>query len=671
MVVLRYLGSALALLLALFLFGAGSPSPQLPVLIEQVRLQVDANRAMAYMRQVWETDRWFTFPKFQETAQILKSTLEKIGLQDVELLGAPADGVTQVGYWTMPLAWDVKSARLEIVEPVVSEELRVLADYGRVPASLGMWSGPTPPEGLVAEVIEGNQAIYAQDWRGKMVLMRENPANMKWLLAQKGAAGAINAFTENPDLKDDRQWINAWGDRGWGFTKGNKPLLCFSITPRQHDQLRKLLAGGKSVRVEAVVDSRYYPGVYPYVTGRLRGTGTEEVLVLGHTSEQGAHDNATGVAAMLEALGALRQAISSGKLPQPRRSIRILAMGEMYGSMHYIATNQERMSRTVAALCIDTPAGPYEQAGTEYTFHLNPHPAASFADAFILKVAGSYYKGKRPFHSKEYTTGTDTYLSDPMIGIPTVWPYSGTGVHSHHNSADKPETVDPRSLRDLTILTAAYLYYLAAAGETDAAWLAELALTRGQQQVVMSIDSTLDAVPSADSRRLGDLLREGRARIEYSRDRAQQSIRSVSRLLSASQPTWLTKLEDTLSQSARLQMQRLESAIQRRAQELGVEQIQLAPEPRDPKLNEASDLVVRRKRFGTLPLDEIAPDQREGQPNGAWADTPVKALYWCDGHRSLAEVIRLTRLEVGSTNFDFVKYFRFLEKKGYVEFVTR
>jgi hypothetical protein len=425
------------------------------------------------------------------------------------------------------------------------------------------------------------------------------------------------------------------------------------------------------VRVKAVVDSRYYSGVYPYVTGRLPGTGTEEVLVLGHTSEQGAHDNATGVAAMLEALGALHQAISSGKLPQPRRSIRILAMGEMYGSMHYIATNPERMSRTVAALCIDTPAGSYEQPGTEYTFHLNPHAAASFVDAFVLKLAGTYYKGKRPFHSKEYATGTDTYLSDPMIGIPTVWPYSGTGVHSHHNSADRPETVDARSLRDLAVLSAAYLYYLAAAGETDAAWLAELALTRGQQQVVMSIDSTLDAVLGADSRRLSDLWRDGRARIEYARDRGQQSVRSVSRLLPSSQPSWLGKLEDTLSQAAHLQRQRLESAIQRRVQELGVAQIEPAPQPEDSLAEEARRLVVKRKRFGTLPLDEIAPDQREGQPNGAWADVPVKALYWCDGHRTLAEVVKLTQLEVGASNFDLVKYFRFLEKKGYVEFVVK
>src|SRR5262249_47719497 len=153
------------------------------------------------------------------------------------------------------------------------------------------------------------------------------------------------------------------------------------------DYLRKLLAEGKRVRLKAVVDSRYYSGLYPYVTGRLPGTGSEEVLVLGHTSEQGAHDNATGVAAMLEALGALKRAITAGTLSQPRRSIRMLAMGEMYGSMHYIATHSEQVKRTVAALCIDTPAASYDRAGTEYTFYFNPHAASSFVDAFVLKVA--------------------------------------------------------------------------------------------------------------------------------------------------------------------------------------------------------------------------------------------------------------------------------------------
>ena len=130
-------------------------------------------------------------------------------------------------------------------------------------------------------------------------------------------------------------------------------------------------------------------------------------------------------------------------------------------------------------------------------------------------------------------------------------------------------------------------------------------------------------------------------------------------------------MEETISQSAHLQAQRLESSVQRRAKELGVAPIQPAAEPADPQLEDARNLIVKRKRFATLPLDDLAPDQRESQPSGAWADTPVKALYWCDGRRPLAEVIRLTRLEVGSTNFDFVRYFRFLKKRSYVEFVGR
>ena len=82
---------------------------------------------------------------------------------------------------------------------------------------------------------------------------------------------------------------------------------------------------------------------------------------------------------------------------------------------------------------------------------------------------------------------------------------------------------------------------------------------------------------------------------------------------------------------------------------------------------EAAKLVVHRKGIGTIPLDELAPDRREGYPSGAWDSTAIIALYWCDGRRNLAEVIRLTRLERGPVKFDFVGYFKFLARKGYVE----
>ena len=81
----------------------------------------------------------------------------------------------------------------------------------------------------------------------------------------------ISENTENRDLVDERGWVNSFGDNGWSFTKGSSPLVCFSITPRGSQLLRGLLQKGP-VKVRANVDSRYYAGVYPYVTGVIRGT---------------------------------------------------------------------------------------------------------------------------------------------------------------------------------------------------------------------------------------------------------------------------------------------------------------------------------------------------------------------------------------------------------------
>src|SRR5574340_1505296 len=118
-------------------------------------------------------------------------------------------------------------------------------------------------------------------------------------------------------------------------------------------------------------------------------------------------------------------------------------MGELYGSMPYLTANAERVKRTVAAMCVDTPAASYRLAGTEYTWSLAPGAASPYTDALILRLADEYFPVvKRPWRWQPYTSGTDNYLGDPLIGIPTEWPYSGTGVHTHHNSEDRPETVD-------------------------------------------------------------------------------------------------------------------------------------------------------------------------------------------------------------------------------------
>ena len=124
--------------------GNAQPSSgaRLDALIETIRAEVHPQDAMERMRRIYSTDRWFTFSKFQQTAQYLKSALTDMGLEHIEMLAAPADGVSQFGFWTEPMAWDVKQAKLEIIEPTVPPDQVTLAVFEKVPTSLGMWSGP-------------------------------------------------------------------------------------------------------------------------------------------------------------------------------------------------------------------------------------------------------------------------------------------------------------------------------------------------------------------------------------------------------------------------------------------------------------------------------------------------------------------------------------------------
>ncbi|MPZ20277.1 MAG: DUF4910 domain-containing protein [Luteitalea sp.] len=663
--------------------------PQLEKIVQEVRAEINPSEAMSFVLRTNETDRWFTFPKFHETARYLEATMKAIGLHDVERLAAPADGMTQFGFWTMPLAWDVKEAVLEIVEPAHADTRGVLADYRKTPASLVMWSGPTPPDGIIADVVELTSFrpddIDRDRVKGKMVLA-EVPRDLAlrgWLKARlykMGAAGLISDATENPQLVDGHYWINAWGDHGWGFTKTSSPLVGFSITPRQGAYLRRLLAEHGRVRLKAVVDSRYYSGSYPYATGILQGSGSEEeeVLQLGHTSEPGANDNATGVAAMLASVAALNRLIDSGTLTRPQRSIRILAMPEDYGSMAYLATHPGRVARTIGAICVDTAAGPYDAAGTAYRFHLNPDVARSYQDALIMRVAESYYAGLdgRVPRWAPYRPVSDSFLSDPLIGIPTIMPRAGTGVDVHHNSADTVDLVDPRSLRDLSSILAIYTYYLASADEQDVAWLAEITADRGYNNILRAAEPYLSRVATLpDGDALGRELSSGLAKITYEADRDQDAVLSTLQLAREGRRkeirASLEPLLQNLQRFADEQSERLRRAVNRRAGEVGAAgPVEAAAPPVNSTRARAAHMVVKRKRMGTITLDDLPVDQRDGFP-GFGAEVPILAiLNWVDGERTLEEVIRLTELERGPMDFDFVGYFEFLARHGYVDIVS-
>jgi hypothetical protein len=444
---------------------------------------------------------------------------------------------------------------------------------------------------------------------------------------------------------------------------------------------------GKKITVRAKIGSRYYAdGELPYVVGLVKGSGPEgqEVLVTGHLNEWGANDNSAGVAAILEAAGTLNDLIRSGKLPRPRRSIRVLLGGEMYGSLPYVAKNLEHLrDKTVAAVCVDTTAEDYDLATTSLSVSLNPNVCPTFADALFPEIVRRYYalyNPERRWSTLPFSMGTDTYFCEPMIGVPTNWVYMSAGGHLHHNSMDTIEKVDPRSLRELGFINAAYHNTVANAGLQEAPFIAGLTFSRGIGVMAEKAREMSGRIMGAgDAASLGKALAEGQEAVRYATGLQQAAVASIERLVPAEGRDRvresLAAYKAQLGNAGDVLARQCRDTAEDRAKALSVK-IVLPVNQAGAWEREAASLIPRRFQPGTLFLEEIPPAEwREIESSPHWwaADNWASASYWwVDGRRNLNEIKRLCELEAGRPieGFDLINYYRFLEKFKYVEFVS-
>lgn len=432
-------------------------------------------QAWEFVRELHSRDRWSTFPQYHESSAWCAETLRELGVAQVERVAFPADGKSKFADWMMPLAWDVKDATLELIAPAP----QVLARYREQPQSLVMWSAPTPPEGAQGELVvleKGTRAEVEQtDVRGKILFTPRHPTDIKALVAQRGGIGIVSDWMKAKDLPDERQWVNTWSDApgGWAMHAHDAPLWGFMLSPREGERLRQEAAWvGRDAppRLRACVDSRWYEGELHYVTGIVPGASDEEVLLMAHINEQGANDNASGAATVLTTAGTLCRLIAQGRLPPPRRTTRFLLMPESYGTIAYAAQHRERLKRTRVALNVDGGAGDYDHEDSALEIFVNPHCCPNFADTALIGLVRDYYAQQgRPdkWKVKRYTLAGDNFFCDPLLGVPHPWLAMGDGGDFWHNSADTPDKVDPRSLRDLSTMVAAFVYFMAQVGEED------------------------------------------------------------------------------------------------------------------------------------------------------------------------------------------------------------
>lgn len=671
-------------------------------LLDQIWQACSGEAAWQTVADISRYHRIQASPGHRQAAQLIQRQLDQASLK-AEILSYPAN--EQTIFWAYPSfqEWSCTEARLRLIAP--ADKAETLADFQGCPISLIQRSASFEGESDVVLVEDGenDEDYQGLDVAGKVVLTRGDVRRVCELaVRQRGAAGIlfdgmrpVAPVRPEGDLADVRQYTSFW------WEPGDARCFGFVLTPRQGQALRALLKKGNTpVRVQAKVVSRLYDGAIEVVSGAIAGETDAEIVITAHLChpKPSANDNASGAAAALEAARTLQALIVGGRLPPPRRTIRFLWMPEFTGTQAYLAGREAELDRLVAGLNLDMVGEDQNQTGSVWLIERPPASAASFAPDLLARLRDELpaLRGAAdvsPSHTGQggyplyrcaeapFSGGSDhAVLSDPSVGVPTPmliqWP-----DRFYHTSADTPDRTDPNSLRRTAVLAAAYAYWLAAAGDVDAAWLGMEMTARFKVRLAQTAQQAATAVATMrEAPELAQAIADLDRRIAFMLDRHKAALSTLERLAPAC--CLIGELAAEAERAAQHELSWIIKTTGMRAAGLGLEGL---PNPPSRHAGDLSDLERRaaervpvRLVRGPVPLGNhlgrLAAEDREhwrrlrkAREGGMHYTLTELALYWADGKRSVLEIADLVEMEAGEWDVELLlAYFELLAKLGFV-----
>ena len=592
----------------------------------------------AFDLYAWEKDPGYA--NFEKSAEVCVKALQEAGFSDIEKIASRCDGVTAAMDHTMPQAWDrTGRCTLEILSPRIPKSKRLLCDSDRDPLEAGIWSPPTPDDGLTGEIVCGDENA---DVAGKFVYISEPPKN-KWMIAwsRGGALGVVCTKMEAADVAPDTLcWMNGVGHYGWYYSKEDKRLPVFVLTPRRALFLEEQLKKGP-VTVRGIMKTRIYDGRIHAVTGRIPGESSEEIVLLAHIYEPFPADDAVGFAGCVEAGRILKQLSETGKL-KLRRSLRVVFAMERYGFFAFF--DRERCRKIFAGQNMDAfCSSTYSLGGLPLTLFMSPVCNPFFGDVLQKKMFDTLLPDVK-YICRHSVLHDDSFGGDPDLDFPTLWIEEGTGKF-HHNKHpafnDIDEALTPRVLALITAYLAEMLCFSP-----------EELKKRCIPYVLSFYREKIRQVREAFRNKTIGAMEAG-WRLKLARHFAEGRLRSLNRI----RRSLVTERE-------------IRAAVEPIARSCKIPDL-LLPDL-SPMEARADNLVVKRLQRGTIPfsLNRVPAVERILWPCAT--NRPVLPLS--DGSRSLLEVLRMQRYTENIpvkpfTKAEFTMYIdfmRYLEKYGYV-----
>ncbi len=696
--------------------------------------EFSGDRAKQFVGKIMSYHRIQATPGFREAAKYCQKVLFKFGLKS-EILTYPADCKSK--YWSLNSfeEWDASEATLHIIKP--EKHRKKLADFNDLKISLIQRSAPTESEAEVVVLEDGEDSSEYEnvDVKGKIVLTRGDLRRVYDLAVEKfGAIGIIfdgmkevKPIRHRMDIPDAVQYSSFW------WTKNDRKCFGFVLSPKEGERLRKLIKeriknNELPIRVKAKVNSKFYEGNFEVVSAIVPGETDEEIIIISHLCHpQGtANDNASGSATNLEIARTINKLINDGKLQKPKRSIRFLWVPEMTGTFAFLATQEERIPKMIAAINLDMVGENQDICKSSFLVERTPDSNSSFVNDLVGRIRDEFTKdtknpfGAGRFASFKYATtsfsgGSDHYiLSDPTVGIscPMLiqWPDK-----FYHTSLDTLEKVDPEMLRRIGIIAATYSYFLANAGEEETVWLANEMLSKSKRKILKFIQEKITEVSSIkDSKKFKveskhkkiaadkiskkikneEIIKSivikvinAEKKLKYFINCQKNAFTSLKKLSPIKVDKYNKEIEEfTIKEFDKAKITVFkelgfnENDITKLYESLNEESIKkkvLIREFEDKNAQKweeiAGKTIVKRLYKGPISetsiLDRLSKEQKEKiytlkkENKEVFSLLRTLSLYWADGKKKLSEISDLVELESGLRNTEFlVKYFDFLSK---------
>jgi aminopeptidase YwaD len=447
-----------------------------------------------------------------------------------------------------------------------------IADMADIPFLLASGSRNADVEAELVYISDAyNGELDKLDLTGKIVLTSARMGGILNMILQKGAIGIVSYYSprpyENPVMMPEG---------GFYSRSGQTQIFGFNLPPRDGIILRDRLLKGIKIKVHAVVKMRTDDVDIQVPTCVIPGRNPAlgEIIISAHLFEgygvQGANDNISGSATILETARIIAKLIADGKIERPERNIRFIWVPEFSGTIPWVLAHKDIMKRALCNFNLDMVGLSLSKYKSSFILHRTSYGNAHF----INDVLENYYRyvgetnqinsvvsGTRFFKRIVAPAGTDDpfyYQIESTSGgsdheVFNDWGVQVPGVLMitwpdpfYHTSQDRVDKCDPTQLKRVAFITAVSAYTIADADEDQAIDIAGEVYGNANRRLGYQVSKSFDEVNKSGADNLINVLKRAIGNIRGVAAGEDLTLKSVTELAPLS-----ARLKDLLEQQSR------------------------------------------------------------------------------------------------------------------------